>query len=158
MTRQPEIQIRGLGVSVIVLKEDAGTYSVLLLRRRHTLVGEWCQVAGSLEEGETAWQAALRETREETGLELDSLYSADICEQFYEADKDCIVILPVFVGYASPEQDVTLNTEHDAFEWMTFEEAKRRVSFAGQRQVLDHVHNEFVERKPNAWLRIEFEA
>ncbi|MBB3464556.1 8-oxo-dGTP pyrophosphatase MutT (NUDIX family) [Rhizobium sp. BK377] len=44
---------------------------MLLLRRNHTLVGEWCQIAGAIEEGEKAWEAALREVNEETNLTCD---------------------------------------------------------------------------------------
>ncbi|WP_312882971.1 NUDIX domain-containing protein [Rhizobium etli] len=36
-------------------------------RTGSTLSGEWCQIAGGIEHGETAWQAALREAKEETG-------------------------------------------------------------------------------------------
>lgn len=37
---------------------------------RHRRLGTWLQPGGHLEAGETPWQAALREAREETGLEL----------------------------------------------------------------------------------------
>lgn len=41
---------------------------VLLLR--HRLLGIWVQPGGHVEEGETPWAAARRETAEETGLEV----------------------------------------------------------------------------------------
>jgi dATP pyrophosphohydrolase len=127
---------------------------VLLLRRTRSLAGEWCQIAGAIEPGETAWQAALRETREETGLDLQRLYSADICEQFYEADRDAISLLPVFVGIAAPDAAVRLNAEHNEFRWIGFGEAAGMVPFAGQRHVLRHVEQEFVDREPSRWLLI----
>jgi 8-oxo-dGTP pyrophosphatase MutT (NUDIX family) len=37
---------------------------------RHKRLGLWLQPGGHIEAGETPWDAALRETREETGLEL----------------------------------------------------------------------------------------
>ena len=63
-----EIPIRSFAVSVVVIRHAATGPEVLLLRRTRSLAGEWCQIAGAIEPGETAWQAALRETREETGL------------------------------------------------------------------------------------------
>ena len=75
-----DIPIRSFAVSVVVIRENPVGYQVLLLRRNHTLVGEWCQIAGGIEDGETAWQTALREVREETGLVCQHLYSGDICE------------------------------------------------------------------------------
>ena len=40
----------------------------------------------------------LREIEEATGLILDRFYSADILEQFYRPDQNCVILVPVFVG------------------------------------------------------------
>lgn len=95
-----------------------------------------------------------RENKEETGLTLQRLYSADICEQFYEADRDAISLLPVFVGFAGSTETVRLNAEHSEFQWVPFDQAVNMVPFAGQRNVLRHVQKEFVEQEPNRWLLI----
>ena len=154
-----EIPIRCFSVSVIVLRQAADTGpEVLLLRRTETLAGTWCQVAGGLEPGETAWQAALRELHEETGLAPTALYSADICEQFYEADRDAVTICPVFVAYVDATAAVEINVEHSAFRWVTFAEAIEMVPFAGQRKVLRHVEQEFSDRSPDRHLLIDMAA
>jgi len=151
-----EIPIKSFAVSLFILRPRDDTFDLLLLRRTgSTLTGEWCQVAGGIEQGETAWQAALREAEEETGLPLTVLYSADICEQFYEADQDAITLTPVFVAFAPADCTVRLNDEHDDFRWLSLNEAKTLLPFAGQRATLEHINKEFVERKPNPWLRIE---
>lgn len=46
-----------------------GTRGVLLLK--HKRLGIWLQPGGHIDDGETPWDAALRETREETGLDVD---------------------------------------------------------------------------------------
>lgn len=150
-----EIPIRCFAVSVVLLRRVAAGYEVLLLRRNHTLVGEWCQIAGAIEVGEKAWEAALREVREETGLTCGHLYSADICEQFYEADRDAISMSPVFVGFVDADANVVLNHEHNEFQWVSFEAALGMVPFAGQRHVLRHVEAEFVLREPVRHLLID---
>lgn len=150
----PDIPVRAFMVSLIALRRTADRVEVLLLKRNETLVGEWCQIAGSIEEGETAWQAALRELREETGLKVRTLYSADICEQFYEADRDAITMAPVFVAFVDEGDAVTLNHEHSESRWVTFEEARNMVPFAGQRHVLRHVEEEFVLREAHPHLLI----
>nr|WP_150852027.1 NUDIX domain-containing protein [Sinorhizobium arboris] len=71
-----DIPIRCSAVSVVLLRLVEGQPEVLLLRRNHTLIGEWCQIAGAIENGEKAWEAALREVKEETGLACRQLYSA----------------------------------------------------------------------------------
>ncbi len=150
----PEIPIRSFAVSVVLIRESGGQHEVLLLRRTRTMRGEWCQVAGAIEPGETAWQAALREVEEETNLVPHTLYSADLCEQFYEADRDAISLLPVFVGFVAGDAQVTLNAEHSEHCWLGFEEAVALVPFAGQRHLLRHVQAEFAARTPHPLLRI----
>jgi dATP pyrophosphohydrolase len=109
-------------------------------------------VTGSIEKGETAVQAAIREIQEETGLKLTKLYSADAVETFYMPANDKINFVPVFVGFTE-EIDVKLSdTEHDAFEWLSFEEAKKRLAWAEQRRILAHVHEFSVRQKPNDLL------
>lgn len=150
-----EIQIRCFLASLVAIRRVDGGWQVLLLRRTQSLVGEWCQVAGGIEEGETAWQAALRELREETGLTPAAFYSADVCEQFYEAHRDSITMAPVFVAIIEPDHVVTLNHEHSDHCWTTFDEAVDMVAFGGQRRVLRWVEEEFVKRPPNPHLKID---
>lgn len=150
-----EIPVRCFAVSLFVLRPCGRGHEVLLLRRTRTLAGQWCQVAGGIEADETAWQAALRELHEETSLRPGALYSADICEQFYEADRDAITLAPVFVAFVEADAAVVLNEEHDASRWLDFEAASTLLPFAGQRHVLGHIEREFVRREPNAHLRIE---
>lgn len=150
----PEVPITCRAVSLIAMRAIGNGHQVLLMRRTRGLSGEWCQVAGGIEDGETAWQAALRELFEETGLTPVKFYSADFCEQFYVADSNCIELLPVFVAVIDPQADVVLNDEHDAFEWLPFDRACELVSFGGQRQLLRHVEAEFAKRQPSSHLEI----
>lgn len=117
-----EIPIRSFLASLVAVRKTEAQYEILLLKRTQTLIGEWCQVAGSIEEGETAWQTALRELYEETGLQPNALYSADTCEQFYEADRDAITIAPVFVAFIDNSATVILNHEHSDYRWVSFAE------------------------------------
>lgn len=147
-----EIPIRSFLVSVVLLRKNGTETEVLMLRRNHTLIGEWCQIAGGIEDGEKAWETALREVQEETGLTCDRLYSADICEQFYEADRDAITMAPVFVGFVEAEAQVVLNEEHSEFRWASMASAMEMVPFPGQRHVLRHVEAEYLRREPHNQL------
>lgn len=113
-------------------------------------------MAGAVEPGEKAWQTALRELREETGLVPERLYSADVCEQFYDISQDRIEIVPVFIAFVAADGPVVLNDEHDESRWVTFDEACDLLPFAGQRSVLATIQREFIGRSPNEQLRIEF--
>ena len=150
-----EVPIKCFAISVFLLHGTGSEIKVLMLKRTGmSLGGEWCQIAGRIEAGEAAWQAALREIREETGLVPDRFYSGDICEQFYEHDQECISLVPVFVGFMETEQEVRLNHEHTEYCWVTIDEAMELVPFSGQRKVLEHIRRNFVETEPTEWLRI----
>jgi len=150
-----DIPIRAFISSLIALREGEAGIDVLLLKRAETLVGEWCQIAGKIEEGETAWQTAVRELAEETALSPERLYSADICEQFYEADRDAITLAPVFVAYVGKDAQVTLNQEHSDFRWVSFDDAIELVAFGGQRRILRWIQEEFIQRQPSQHLCID---
>ncbi|MGE0709897.1 MAG: phosphopantothenoylcysteine decarboxylase [Planctomycetota bacterium] len=63
---------RGEGASICLFAPARG--AVLLGRRlRPPYAGAWAFPGGAIEEGESAWEAARRELREETGLELEGV-------------------------------------------------------------------------------------
>jgi dATP pyrophosphohydrolase len=149
-----ELPLRCTMVSVVVVRGAAPARVLLLQRTGPYLAGAWSYVAGHLEPGETGWQCARRELLEETGLAPLALYSADRCEQFYDAGDDCIQLVPAFVAIVADDAVVCLNPEHREFAWLEFDEAAARLPFGGQRELFAEVHREFVERAPSPWLRM----
>lgn len=127
----------------------------LLLRRADTLKGIWMSAAGRVEPGERAWEAALREAEEETGLVPHTLYSVDTNEFFYNIARDRVIVLPVFLGFVDAGADVQMNDEHDAFRWLSFDQAIERIEFGGQRRVLRYIREEFIDRSPSPHLKVD---
>lgn len=128
---------------------------VLLLRRADTLKGIWMSAAGRVEPGEKGWQAAVREAQEETGLVPHTVYAVDMVEQFYNIARDRVIVLPVFLGLVEEGATVTLNHEHDAFRWLSFDAAIERTEFGGQRRILRYIREEFIERTPSPQLKVD---
>jgi dATP pyrophosphohydrolase len=112
-------------------------------------------VSGKIEKGEKAWEAALREIREETGLIPDRLYSTNELEMFYEVGQNCINIVPVFLGFIDSEQKVVLSSEHDDFRWVTADEASELLSFDHQKQTVKKLEALFIKTKPQEFLLID---
>jgi len=111
-----QVPIISHSISVATLRRHNGITQTLLLRRTgKSIPGAWAQIAGGIEPGERAWQAAVREMREETGLAPDRVYSADYCEQFYAVEKETIILAPVFVAFIDTDQPIVLNNEHDDY-------------------------------------------
>jgi dATP pyrophosphohydrolase len=91
-------------------------------------------VAGKIGDGEQAWQAAVRELWEETGLAPQALFAIPSMNQFYEWQTDRVQSIPAFAAAVSG--DPTLNEEHDLFEWLTAVEAAERLEWPEQRRLL----------------------
>ncbi|WP_342572287.1 NUDIX domain-containing protein [Paenibacillus sp. FSL R5-0749] len=149
------VSFRCEGVAVVLLKKSHDQYRVLMLKRAGRMLhNEWCYVGGGIEKGEKAWEAALREVHEETGITKVRLYSANQFEQFYSPKEDYIYTAPVFVGYVDESQPVRLNHEHTEYQWMTFDEAKDNAALPGIDDILHFVEKHFARKAPSKWLRI----
>lgn len=142
-------------ISAFVISHTPEGPRYLLIRRcGKYLPGTWQMISGGIEEGETASQAAWREIQEETGLTPEALYSADAVETFYMLSEDRIAFVPVFVAFVT-NMKVTLSpTEHDAYEWVSFEEAKDKLIWAEQRRVMSQIHETCVLKTPHELLRV----
>lgn len=146
--------MRCRGVAVVLLKQETGQYKVLLMKRANPPRGAWCYIGGSIEPNEQAWEAALREIREETGITEVALFSANVCEQFYQVDRDSVWFAPVFVAYMHDSKDVVLNSEHTEFCWLDFDQAREKVSFPGNDLILNHIEKHYAKKHPPEWLRV----
>ena len=136
---------------------DTGRYLVLK-RSSSYLMGTWQPISGRIEKDETAWEAALREIKEEAGLTPDRFYSTNQVESFYAVDQNCINLVPVFVGSIDAPQPVGLSPEeHSEYRWITVAEADDYLSFTQQRNLMEYIEREFVQEPPREVLRIQFQ-
>ncbi|HYT04036.1 MAG TPA: NUDIX domain-containing protein [Gemmatimonadales bacterium] len=133
-------QARIAFVDVYVLRRGARGLEALVLRRGPEVggrsPGSWETVHGTIEPGETPVQAALRELAEETGLAPVRLYNASRVEAFYRHATDEVALGPVFVALVEPGAAARASREHDRAEWLTPEEAGRRLAWPRERRAL----------------------
>lgn len=147
------IPIRSITVSAVLLSKQNGQFKILLMKR---VKGNfWSHISGHIEQNETAAQTAIREIREETGIYISELYSADYLEQFYEPNMNVIEMVPVFMAYCLSEQPVILNDEHSEYGWFSLDEACLKAEFSGQRQLYAHIWENFVRHQPSSHLKIK---
>ncbi len=116
-----------------------GELEFLLLKRspEQYYPNLWQMVTGKIKENETAYQSALREIKEETGLTPEKFWVAPTVNSFYSPDKDYICILPVFATRVNDECEIILSKEHTEFKWVNPEEAKQLLAWDGQRKSVD---------------------
>ena len=128
-------------VDAYVFRKDKNKIRFLLLKRANKKIYEhlWQGVAGKIETGETAWQAALRELDEETGLKPIRMFIADHISKFYEKIEDRINLVPVF-GIEVESEEVRLSNEHTEFRWMGVDEAEESLVWNGQKKGIRMVY------------------
>jgi dihydroneopterin triphosphate diphosphatase len=152
---EQEIPIRSFSISAYIARVEDGEGRYLLLKRRSKyLEGTWQQISGLIQIGETGWQAALREIREETGLVPSRFYSANQTEVFYERRQNCINVVPVFVGFVEGDVNVALSAEHGDYRWVAARDAHEFLTFNQQVATIEHLEEVFVRNTPPELLRI----
>ncbi|MBF8248861.1 MAG: hydrolase, NUDIX family protein, partial [Bacteroidetes bacterium] len=80
-------------VEICVFRRAAGKVQYLILKRSENekiYPGIWQIATGSIEAGETAVDAALRELKEETGVTPGRLWIVPHVNSYYVADKDTL--------------------------------------------------------------------
>jgi dATP pyrophosphohydrolase len=128
---------------LVVIYTTAG--EVLLLERRRP-AGYWQSVTGSLEWSESAPAAALREVREETGLEVGTrLVDCGYCNRFdiipawrtrYAPDVQTNTEY-VFRAEYSVRPVILINpAEHSGYQWLSREQALQRASSRTNREAI----------------------
>jgi 8-oxo-dGTP pyrophosphatase MutT (NUDIX family) len=109
----------------------------LILRRSPKQGGYWHCVAGALEVGETAADAAARELLEETGLAASPL---DLRRPYdYEAPRETQIHVECFLAEAPGGWEPQLDWEHDAHRWCGTEEALELLYWPEPREVLQEL-------------------
>ena len=103
--------------------------------------GTWQLISGGIERNETAWQTAIREVREESGLEARELYRLSTLTQFYRPDRDAICIAPMFAAFVDADADVVINPEHSQLAWVPIESAELRLMWPGDKTALAEVRS-----------------
>lgn len=131
--------IRVAYVDVMVLRGTGSTLRVLCLRRGPggRSPGTWEGVHAHIDEGETPVETAVRELKEETGVDALRLYNLSRVEAFYRHTINEVVLVPVFVAVVADDADVQLSDEHDGFEWLSPEEAVARMTWPRVRRELE---------------------
>ena len=106
----------------------------------------WQMVSGKIKENETAYQSAIREIKEETGLTPEKFWVAPTVNSYYSPDNDYICLLPVFAAKVNYESRVQISNEHTEYKWVSPEEAKKLLAWEGQRKSVDVIVDYLLNR------------
>ncbi len=132
-------------IDAYVFRQTEAGIRFLLLKRNVNKIYEhlWQGVAGKIEAGEKAWQTAVRELKEETGLIPKHIFVADHVSHFYEVHGERVNLVPVF-GIEVDSDKVQLSVEHSDYRWVDLEGALELLIWRGQRTGIKVVHDMIV--------------
>jgi type II secretory ATPase GspE/PulE/Tfp pilus assembly ATPase PilB-like protein/8-oxo-dGTP pyrophosphatase MutT (NUDIX family) len=129
-------------VEVYVIHPHPDGWRVLLLQRTGQTIrpGSWEVVTGSIDGDERPEAAAVRETREETGLAISRLYCVAV-QPFYLPRRASLQLAVIFAAFVDDPSGVVLSDEHQQFEWLDVDAARQRFTWPrSQRTIGDIVH------------------
>ena len=113
--------------------------------------GLWQIVTGTMKKKKSALQAALRELTEKTGWLPQRCWTVPHVDSYFDLAENAIQLVPVFAAQLD-SSPVQLSPEHQRYEWLQAEDARRRLVWPGQRRSLEIVHEFIIENKETAGL------
>jgi len=129
--------IEETSAGAVIFRDDPvrGARTFLVL---HYPAGHWDFPKGAVEKGETEEQAAKREILEETGLRIESFipnFRKQI-EYHYRRQDSLAHKRVIFFLAEAKESKVRISFEHSGYDWLTFEQLLRRLTFENAKSVL----------------------
>ena len=133
----PNISSGLVEVCVFRFVKDRSEYLLLKRKPEEALYpGIWQIVTGTLVEGESGLEGALRELIEETGFTPKNFWVVPHTSAFYDHRTDMMHLVPLFAAQVESEAEVKLSDEHEQASWFTFAEASKLVVWPGQKEGL----------------------
>mgnify|MGYP006285444941 CR=1 FL=1 len=111
-------------------------FLILLRSASKIYANQWRMIGGKVGENESHWQAALRELKEETGLQPVQFWAVPSLNQFYEAESDQIHHIPVFAAELTISSEPMLDDEHADFKWIKKGEIQDYIHWPEQQRLM----------------------
>jgi len=152
-------QIRFEIVEVVVFRNRRLPEFLILKRSGDEDIypGLWQIVSGGIERYEKAYEAAIREMREEIGITPLRLFNTPLTNTFYFAANDSVNVSPVLAAEVDEGSEVKLSSEHEAYRWATSEEAISSLVWPGQKEAIKVVKDFVIDENPSRkFMQIKF--
>ena len=133
---------REFSAGVVVYHKTKQHRLYLLLQYGADGFGHWDFPKGHIEKEESKEEAALRELKEETGLEVTLAAGFEQAFSYFFKDPKTheLVLKKVYFFVApSAHKAVTLSYEHTDYTWLPFEQAVEKLTFKNAKELLEHV-------------------
>jgi len=131
-----------------IFRKKGNDIEFLLLKRAETEIypGLWQMVSGSIDANEIAYQTALREIKEETGLTPEKFWIVPNVNSFYSSSQDEICMIPVFAALVADVAEVKISNEHSEFKWTELSETLKLLAWPGQKKSVEIIYEYFTNQ------------
>lgn len=149
---------------VWIFRATAGGLEILLLRRapsKAVLPGLWQCVSGSLEDGESITDGALRELQEETGFgaaDIEAFFDLDQINQFHEPSERAIVSSAVFAVRVRAGAEATISHEHNAMRWVSPTAALELAIWPAYRESIHRIEENLLDPERAIWFELTLDG
>jgi 8-oxo-dGTP pyrophosphatase MutT (NUDIX family) len=153
------VNIRLDMICCFVLRQSpsgTGYEHLQLLRAKDDFMGgTWQPISGTIEPGETAVAATLRELREEVGLVPAEFYKLSHVDVFLIAQDDTLWHRIAFCALVDRDARVILNDEHEDFRWIPDLNAEANFMWPGEKTSIAEIRSDILnESLAKPYLRI----
>ncbi len=146
--------IEETSAGALIFRDDP-VRSIRLFLVLHYPAGHWDFPKGAVEKGETLEQAAKREIFEETGIRIDSFipgFKKEI-EYYYRRQNNLAHKRVIFFLAATNESKVRISYEHSGYDWLTFDQLLRRLTFENAKNVLREANSFLAKQEASSASR-----
>lgn len=135
---------RAVSAGGVVLREGATGPEIVICGRQSD--GVWGLPKGTLDEGESLEEAAVREVSEETGLKVEIVKKIGVIEYWFAGDgvryhKWVHHYLMRATGGSTADHDL----EYDRVEWAAIDEAIKTLTFDNDKNIVRQVKSEVTD-------------
>jgi dATP pyrophosphohydrolase len=121
-------------------KADEIEYLIVKRSSHKIYAGQWRMIGGKIEEDELAWEAGLRELKEETKRVPKLFWVIPSVNHFYNHRSNEIELIPAFAAELDYDSQIELNEEHSQFKWIEHNDIESFLPWPEQKRLIKLTH------------------
>ncbi len=131
-------RINGKNVEFLILKRSS----------KKIYANQWRMVGGKVVEGETYWQAAIRELKEEISEKPSSFWTVPSVNSFYEHKTDTIHQIPAFAAKIEwTDERIELDDEHSEYLWVKADQINEYIHWPEQKRLIRLINDILINQQ-----------